>query len=80
MHVQIQKWGNSLAFRIPKVYAQDAHVQQGSTVDLSLVDGKIILAPIARESYTLKNLLDKVDKNNIHGECDFGKNVGKEVW
>ena len=35
MRLRVQKWGNSLALRIPKPFAQEARVKQGSVVNLS---------------------------------------------
>mgnify|MGYP001612317599 CR=1 FL=1 len=80
MRIQIQKWGNSLAFRIPRVYAQEAHVRQGSPVELSFVGGKFVLMPLPQSSYTLRNLLARVNKHNIHREENFGRNAGQEIW
>ena len=80
MHIQIQKWGNSLALRIPKTCAQEANIRQGTSVDLILTEGKIVLSPISKKTFFLKKLLTKVTKNNCHHEQDFGKAKGKEVW
>lgn len=80
MRIQIQKWGNSLALRLPKVFASEAKVRQGSAVELSFADGKLILTPISRSSYTLKSLLGRVTKRNLHREEDFGHPAGQETW
>ncbi|HEY3131904.1 MAG TPA: AbrB/MazE/SpoVT family DNA-binding domain-containing protein [Acidobacteriota bacterium] len=80
MRVKVQKWGNSLALRIPKPFAQEARVKQGTLVDLSLSDGKLVAAPIRGRSFTLEQLLAKVTNDNIHGEVDFGQAVGRESW
>ena len=39
MKARIRKWGNSLALRIPKALAEEAHVQLNTQVELSLVGG-----------------------------------------
>ena len=80
MRVQIQKWGNSLALRIPKTYAQEARVHKGSSVDIALKDGKFILTPLTKPVYSLKKLLSGINKRNIHKEYDFGKPQGIETW
>ena len=80
MKVQIQKWGNSLALRIPKSFAVESKVEQGSTVEVSLEKGRIVVTPVAEPEYTLEGLLEKVTKNNIHGETDTGVFVGNEAW
>ena len=38
MQTKIQKWGNSLAIRIPKAFVKEAHVAYGTPVDLSVDD------------------------------------------
>ncbi|OLE51460.1 MAG: multidrug transporter MatE [Acidobacteria bacterium 13_1_20CM_3_53_8] len=80
MKVQIQKWGNSLALRIPKSFAVESKVEQGSMVEVSLEQGKIIVAPVAEPEFTLEDLLAKVTKQNLHEEIDTGVFRGKEAW
>ena len=80
MKVQIQKWGNSLALRIPKSFAIESKVKQGSTVEVSLEQGKIIIAPVTEPEFTLEDLLSRVTKRNLHREIETGAAVGKEAW
>ena len=80
MKVQIQKWGNSLALRIPKSFAVESKIKQGSTVEVSLESGKIIVFPVAESEFLLDELLAKVTAENLHGEIDTGSSVGKEAW
>lgn len=80
MRVQVQKWGNSLALRIPKPFAEDAAVQEGTVVDLSVSEGKLVAVPTGRSKVTLKKLLAKVTKRNLQGEVDTGPPVGRESW
>ena len=80
MKVQIQKWGNSLALRIPKAFAVESNVTGGSTVDVSMENGSIVVKPIAENEYTLEELLDGLTDDNRHDEIDWGQPVGKEVW
>lgn len=80
MKVKIQKWGNSLAVRIPKSFAVQTEIEQDSLVDLSILEGSIIVKPEKRKpKYTLEELLENVTEENLHGEIDFGKPVGKEL-
>lgn len=80
MQTTIQKWGNSLAVRIPKAFVKEAHVAYGTQVDLSVDDGKIVIDPHAEPEYRLEDLLKKVTKRNLHAEVDTGEAVGREVW
>ncbi len=80
MKVQIQKWGNSLALRIPKSFALESKIKQGSSVEVSLESGKIIVFPIAENGISLDEMLAQVTPENLHGEIDTGSSVGKEIW
>lgn len=80
MRVQVQKWGNSLALRIPKPVAEDVEVKEGSVLDLSISAGKLVAAPVRSKKFILKQLLSKVSKSNLHGEVDSGPSVGREAW
>lgn len=80
MKVQVQKWGNSLALRIPKSFAVESKIEQGSTVEVSLKGGKIIVEPVTETSYSLEELLAGVTRSNLHREVDTGAAVGKETW
>ena len=80
MRLRVQKWGNSLALRIPKPFAKEVRVRQGTVIDLSLADGKLVIMPVSREKWTLASLVAGITKKNIPGESDFGPAVGREVW
>jgi antitoxin MazE len=80
MRTSVQKWGNSLALRIPKVFAQQARMRKGTSVNLTLQRGRMIVAPLPMEEMTLKKLLAKVTTENIHRETDWGQPLGKEIW
>ena len=80
MKTQIKKWGNSLALRIPKSFALNANLSQNELVDLSIDKEKIVITPIGNKEYSLDELLERVDENNLHGEFDTGSSVGKEIW
>ena len=79
MRSQIQKWGNSLALRIPKSFSLEAGLQEDGVVDLALVGGKLIVTP-QPEPISLEKLLAGITPDNLHGEQDFGGPVGREVW
>ncbi|MDP1778766.1 MAG: AbrB/MazE/SpoVT family DNA-binding domain-containing protein [Anaerolineales bacterium] len=80
MLTKVQKWGNSLALRIPKAFALDAQLVNDSFVEISIVDGQIIITPVVAPSWTLEELLAGINKNNLHHEDDTGFAVGNEVW
>ena len=80
MQATIQKWGNSLALRIPKAFAQQTKVKKGSRVSLTLKNGRVIIEPIKRRKYTLQELVAKITPKNRHPEADWGAPQGKEIW
>jgi antitoxin MazE len=80
MKVQVQRWGNSLALRIPKSFAVESNIEQGSVVEVSLDEGRIVVEPVRETDYTLEELLSGVTKRNLHAEADTGAAVGKEIW
>jgi antitoxin MazE len=80
MHVRVQKWGNSLALRIPKRLAKDAEVTEGTVLNLAVFEGKVVATPVEQKKLSLSELLAKVNKKNLHGEVDFGRAAGRETW
>ena len=80
MKTHIQKWGNSLALRIPKSFAAAAGLTQDTEVDLSLVDGKVVVTPRVVPGATLAELLEGVTEHNLHREVETGPAVGAEAW
>jgi len=80
MHVRVQKWGNSLALRIPKPLAKDAEVTEGTVLNLAVSEGKVVATLVEQKKLSLSELLAKVNKKNLHGEVDFGRPQGREIW
>ena len=79
MRTRVQKWGNSLAVRIPKPFAEGAGLRPSSEVEMSLENGEVRLTPV-RLRWKLRQLLSGVTKKNIHGEVESGPAVGREAW
>ena len=80
MKTRVQKWGNSLALRIPKSFANEVGLQRETSVELSLDGGRLIVTPVSKPKPTLKQLLANISKDNLHREVDTGIAVGNEVW
>jgi antitoxin MazE len=80
MRTRVQKWGNSLALRIPKSFADEVGLQKETSVEVSLAEGKLVITPIAKPMLNLNQLLAGITKENLHHEVDTGPAVGKEVW
>lgn len=82
MRLTVQKWGNSLALRIPASVAQEAGVKQGSFVELAAGRDALVLKVIRRRKkreITLDELLAGVTPENCHALVETGPAVGREV-
>jgi len=79
MKATIQKWGNSLAVRIPKNITNDTRLSEGSNVDIMVENGNIVLSP-GKKEHSLKELLKNITIENIHSEISTGDQVGGEIW
>jgi antitoxin MazE len=77
MTATIQKWGNSLALRIPRAVAQQIKVSEGEPVELSVDADALVVRP-ARRRYRLADLLRRVKPENVHPETDWGQRVGRD--
>jgi antitoxin MazE len=80
MRMKVQKWGNSLAIRIPRPFAEELGVDQGTEVEMSLEAERLVVQRPSQPSYTLADLLAKVSNDNIHAELPVEGPVGREVW
>jgi len=78
-----QKWGNSLAVRVPRGIVEEAGLGPEDALEVEVVKGKIVLTPAAKEKrprYRLGDLVKKITAKNRYAEADFGGPVGREVW
>ncbi len=79
MTTTVQKWGNSLALRIPSSLAKDVHLHQGSVVEVAVIAGKMVVKPKGERKYSLSKMLREINKNNIHAEQSWGAGIGREA-
>jgi antitoxin MazE len=77
MKVSFLKWGNSLALRVPKVFAQELGASVGKAANMEVRDGKLVRR---RRRYTLDQLVAGITPKNRHRELEWGPPVGNEVW
>ncbi len=83
MKTRAQKWGNSLAVRVPREIARAAGVHPDDTLEVAVVKGKIVLTPTIQSGparYDLGALVKKINSRNRYREIDFGRPQGREVW
>ncbi len=62
MRKRVGKWGNSLAIRIPKAFATEVGLEEDAPVELSLVNGQLVITPASEVPLRLEQLLEQVPK------------------
>ena len=79
---KVQKWGNSQGLRFTKALLQEAQINVGDEVNVSVQEGRIIIEPVTkvRGKYDLKELVSKMPQEYHVEELDWGEPIGKEVW
>ncbi len=77
--VQLVRWGNSHAVRLPKSVLQRAEIREGDELEIRVENGCIALQPAAPK-LSLNDLVARITPQNLHREQDWGKPVGREVW
>jgi len=80
MRTTIEKWGNSLAIRIPQELADKIGLEVGNEVELRVVNGELRIRKRCRKRYDLDALLASVPDDFEPEEWDTGPPVGNEVW
>ena len=80
MKTQLSRWGNSLAVRIPKHVANAAKLKEGDAVDLEVEGPGAVRLQKPDKKPTLKELLEGIKPENVHGESDWAEPRGNEAW
>ena len=77
MRVEVQKWGNSAAVRLPAPALKEAGVHIGQSLELRVEEGRLVLAAAAE---SLECLLARMTPENMHPLALDGDSVGSEAW
>jgi len=80
MKTQLSRWGNSLAVRIPKHVAIAAKLKAGDAVDLEVEGPGAVKLQKPEKRPTLKELIEGITPENVHGETSWEEPRGNEVW
>jgi antitoxin MazE len=80
MKTMVQRWGNSLALRIPKAFAEEISVREGDEVEMNIAKGRLVVAPRPPRDYRLADLVAGIRPSNLHAEIATGGPQGKEAW
>lgn len=76
--VQVVKWGNSHAVRLPKVVLETAEMRDGDQLEMRLEKGRIVLEPAAPK-LRLRDLVARIKPGNLHEAQEWCKPLGREV-
>jgi antitoxin MazE len=66
-----------LAVRIWRAFAGRLGIVEGSAMEISASENSIALR---KPVYTLESLLERLTPENLHGETETGRPVGREEW
>jgi antitoxin MazE len=80
VNARVQKWGNSLAVRIPKPFALEVGLVKDTEVEITVDEGSLVISRRSARSYRLSELLAGVRKNNLHEEVASDAPLGREAW
>jgi len=79
MQTTVQKWGNSLAVRIPASFCKEMDLSAGSLVEINSVNHLLVFKPL-KKKYNLTELMGMVNETNLHHEVETGETKGREIW
>ena len=79
MKSRVQRWGNSLAVRIPKIMADEIDLEENAEIDLVQREGALVISRARQRKYTFDELVDAITRENVHEFVDHGVSVGAEI-
>jgi len=79
---KVQKWGNSQGLRFPKDVLEQARIDVGDEVEISVENRAIVVRARGRagQKHNLEKLVANMPKQYKPVEEDWGDAVGKETW
>lgn len=75
----VQKWGNSLAVRIPSAVAKSARLTAGQPVEMVADNSTLIVKPVGEPELSLAQKLALFDPSLHAGEAMPARPLGAEV-
>ncbi|BAP85351.1 transcriptional regulator/antitoxin, MazE [Paucilactobacillus hokkaidonensis JCM 18461] len=80
MSLNISKWGNSMAIRLPKNILDEFNLEEHDKLSVQIVNNKIVLKPENPQT-SIQKLLVGYDKNQTYpfDVVDKGGTVGEEL-
>ncbi len=79
MRIRFDRWGNSLAVRIPSTFAREIGAVKGKAAEIMVENGSLVIRPIdAQPAYRLEDLVAGITEGSTYDEIDTGPAVGNE--
>lgn len=66
MKARVQKWGNSLALRLPRPFAGELGWGENAPVEMSLEENALVVRSDRERAWDLEDLLERVADDNVH--------------
>jgi antitoxin MazE len=79
MQAQVLKWGNSLAVRIPKSVAENAHLRVGDPLEIAIGADGVVQMHRTGAIPTLAQLVAQITPENRYSEISIGPETGREA-
>jgi antitoxin MazE len=79
MTATIQRWGQSLAVRLPQQLAEEAQLGEGKEVELVQTAEGVLLKSKRKVRYQLADLVAGITPENVHPATEWGPPVGREI-
>ena len=80
MFEKVSKNGKDFAIRIPSELAEEIGLEDGTELDLQVINGVLRMYPPDIPFLTLEDLVAGITPDNRHELIDWGPPVGKEIW
>lgn len=78
--LRLKRWGNSLGVRLPAALSREAHLHLDQQVCIEVVNGHLVITPIADVEMTLEQRLELFDSELHGGEAMVTATIGAERW
>lgn len=80
MLAQVKAWENSQGIRLSKDILDDAGIRENDFLNISVVDGNIVLSKIFRHKTLEERAVALDGKVGPYEEFQWGEPVGRETW
>lgn len=81
VELDIKQWGNNLGVRLPAAIARESHLKAHQRVRISVLNGEIIIKPVAEVALTLEQRLALFNPAEHGSEVLItSQTLGAEHW